>query len=50
MYLLRITLKSIKNQNNIKQNILKLKKINNFQNIEIKGLFQIKKKINCLQY
>jgi small subunit ribosomal protein S10 len=44
MYLLRITLKSIKNQNNIKQNILKLKKINSFQNITIKGFFQIKNK------
>jgi ribosomal protein S10 len=44
MYLLRITLKSIKNQKNIKQNILKLKKIKFFKNIKIKGFFQIKNK------
>ncbi len=44
MYILRITFKSIQKINNIKKNLLKLKKINKFKNIQIKGIFQIKDK------
>lgn len=44
MYILRITLKSIQNQKDIKQKILKLKNIKNFKNIKLKGFFQIKNK------
>ncbi len=44
MYILRITFKSIKKINNIKKNLLKLKKKNNFKNIQIKGIFKIKNK------
>nr|UXG53548.1 ribosomal protein S10 [Plasmopara obducens] len=44
MYLLRVTFKSFKIINQLKQNLLKLKRINKFQNIEIRGLFQVKKK------
>ena len=44
MYILRITFKSIQKINNIKKNLLKLKKINEFKNIQIKGIFKIKDK------
>nr|YP_010395045.1 ribosomal protein S10 [Phytopythium vexans]AFQ02348.1 40S ribosomal protein S10 [Phytopythium vexans]DAZ89482.1 TPA_asm: ribosomal protein S10 [Phytopythium vexans] len=44
MYILRITFKSIKKINNIKENLLKLKKNNNFKNIQINGIFKIKNK------
>ncbi len=44
MYILRITFKSIKKINNIKKNLLKLKKKNNFKNIQINGIFKIKNK------
>ena len=44
MYILRITFKSIQKINNIKTNLLKLKKINKFKNIQIKGIFKIKDK------
>jgi small subunit ribosomal protein S10 len=44
MYILRITFKSIQKINNIKKNLLKLKKINKFKNIQIKGIFKIKDK------
>nr|UNW58707.1 40S ribosomal protein S10 [Phytophthora constricta]UXG53569.1 ribosomal protein S10 [Phytophthora constricta] len=41
MYLLRITLKSFQKINQLKQNLLKL---NNFKNIKINGIFQVKNK------
>lgn len=44
MYILRITFKSIQKINNIKKKLLKLKKINKFKNIQIKGIFKIKDK------
>nr|USH10536.1 ribosomal protein S10 [Pythium sp. 'aquasilvae'] len=44
MYILRITFKSIQKINNIKKNLLKLKKINKFKNIQINGIFKIKDK------
>nr|UXG53570.1 ribosomal protein S10 [Phytophthora cooljarloo] len=44
MYLLRITFKSFQKINQLKQNLLKLKKINKFKNIKINGIFQTKKK------
>ena len=44
MYILRITFKSIQKINNIKKNLLKLKKINKFKNIQIKGIIKIKDK------
>ena len=44
MYILRITFKSVQKINNIKKNLLKLKKINKFKNIQIKGIFKIKDK------
>ena len=44
MYILRTTFKSIQKINNIKKNLLKLKKINKFKNIQIKGIFKIKDK------
>nr|UNW58226.1 40S ribosomal protein S10 [Phytophthora sp. 'Clade06a-New-PT'] len=44
MYLLRITFKSFQKINQLKQNLLNLKKINNFKNIKINGIFQTKKK------
>nr|UXG53595.1 ribosomal protein S10 [Phytophthora oreophila] len=44
MYLLRITFKSFQKINQLKQNLLKLKKINKFQNIKINGIFQTKNK------
>lgn len=44
MYILRITFKSIQKINNIKKNLLKIKKINKFKNIQINGIFKIKDK------
>ena len=44
MYILRITFKSIYNTNKIKKNIFKIKKLNIFKNIKIKGIFKIKNK------
>nr|YP_010394273.1 ribosomal protein S10 [Phytophthora cryptogea]AEP41522.1 40S ribosomal protein S10 [Phytophthora cryptogea]AEP41523.1 40S ribosomal protein S10 [Phytophthora cryptogea]AEP41526.1 40S ribosomal protein S10 [Phytophthora cryptogea]AFQ02257.1 40S ribosomal protein S10 [Phytophthora cryptogea]UXG53503.1 ribosomal protein S10 [Phytophthora cryptogea] len=44
MYLLRITFKSFQKINQLKQNLLKLKKFNKFKNIQIKGIFQTKNK------
>nr|UXG53554.1 ribosomal protein S10 [Pythium oligandrum] len=44
MYTLRISFKSIKKIDNLKKNILKLKKNYNFKNIKIKGTFNIKNK------
>nr|UXG53567.1 ribosomal protein S10 [Phytophthora chlamydospora] len=44
MYLLRITFKSFQKINQLKQNLLKLKKINKFKNIKINGIFQTKNK------
>lgn len=44
MYILRITFKSIKKINQIKQFLLKIKKLNNFRNIQINGIFKIKNK------
>nr|AEP41519.1 40S ribosomal protein S10 [Phytophthora cf. cryptogea 2 FM-2011]AEP41525.1 40S ribosomal protein S10 [Phytophthora richardiae]AEP41531.1 40S ribosomal protein S10 [Phytophthora erythroseptica]AEP41520.1 40S ribosomal protein S10 [Phytophthora cf. cryptogea 2 FM-2011]AEP41521.1 40S ribosomal protein S10 [Phytophthora cf. cryptogea 2 FM-2011] len=44
MYLLRITFKSFQKINQLKQNLLKLKKFNKLKNIQIKGIFQTKNK------
>nr|AEP41708.1 40S ribosomal protein S10 [Phytophthora syringae] len=44
MYLLRITFKSFKKINQLKQNLLKIKKFNKFTNIKINGIFQTKNK------
>nr|YP_010118064.1 ribosomal protein S10 [Phytophthora palmivora]AEP41350.1 40S ribosomal protein S10 [Phytophthora arecae]AEP41654.1 40S ribosomal protein S10 [Phytophthora palmivora]AEP41655.1 40S ribosomal protein S10 [Phytophthora palmivora]AEP41656.1 40S ribosomal protein S10 [Phytophthora palmivora]AEP41657.1 40S ribosomal protein S10 [Phytophthora palmivora] len=44
MYLLRITFKSFQKINQLKQNLLKLKKFNKLKNIQIHGIFQIKNK------
>nr|AXU39030.1 ribosomal protein S10 [Phytophthora aff. syringae] len=44
MYLLRITFKSFKKITQLKQNLLKIKKINKFTNIKINGIFQTKNK------
>ncbi|KAG6966746.1 hypothetical protein JG687_00004668 [Phytophthora cactorum] len=44
MYLLRITFKSFQKINQLKQNLLKLKKINKLKNIQIQGIFQTKNK------
>nr|AXU39018.1 ribosomal protein S10 [Phytophthora aff. syringae]AXU39024.1 ribosomal protein S10 [Phytophthora aff. syringae]AXU39026.1 ribosomal protein S10 [Phytophthora aff. syringae] len=44
MYLLRITFKSFKKITQLKQNLLKIKKINKFTNIQINGIFQTKNK------
>jgi ribosomal protein S10 len=44
MYTLRLTFKSTNNINNLKQKLLKLKQLNNFKNIKLKGLYQIKNK------
>nr|AEP41346.1 40S ribosomal protein S10 [Phytophthora alticola]AEP41545.1 40S ribosomal protein S10 [Phytophthora frigida]UXG53576.1 ribosomal protein S10 [Phytophthora frigida] len=44
MYLLRITFKSFQKINQIKQNLLELKKINKLKNIQIQGIFQTKNK------
>nr|YP_010394823.1 ribosomal protein S10 [Phytophthora megakarya]AEP41626.1 40S ribosomal protein S10 [Phytophthora megakarya]AEP41627.1 40S ribosomal protein S10 [Phytophthora megakarya]AEP41628.1 40S ribosomal protein S10 [Phytophthora megakarya]AFQ02323.1 40S ribosomal protein S10 [Phytophthora megakarya]AFQ02324.1 40S ribosomal protein S10 [Phytophthora megakarya] len=44
MYLLRITFKSFQKINQLKQNLLKLKKLNKLKNIQINGIFQIKNK------
>nr|YP_010394471.1 ribosomal protein S10 [Phytophthora pinifolia]AEP41669.1 40S ribosomal protein S10 [Phytophthora pinifolia]UXG53521.1 ribosomal protein S10 [Phytophthora pinifolia]DAZ88518.1 TPA_asm: ribosomal protein S10 [Phytophthora pinifolia] len=44
MYLLRITFKSFQKINQLKKNLLKLKKINKFKNIKINGIFQTKNK------
>lgn len=44
MYILRITFKSNKKINQIKQNLLYLQKIKKYKNIKINGIFKIKKK------
>nr|QCT81156.1 40S ribosomal protein S10 [Peronospora bulbocapni] len=44
MYLLRITFKSFQKINQLKQNLINLKKFNKLKNIKIKGIFQIKNK------
>jgi ribosomal protein S10 len=44
MYILRITFKFIKKNENIKQKLLKIQKIKNFKNILINGFFKIKNK------
>nr|AEP41377.1 40S ribosomal protein S10 [Phytophthora tropicalis] len=44
MYLLRITFKSFQKINQLKQNLLKFKKINKLKNIQISGIFQTKNK------
>ena len=44
MYLLRITFKSFQKINQLKQNLIKLKKFHKLKNIKIKGIFQIKGK------
>ena len=44
MYILRITFKSFQKINQLKQKLIKLKKLNKFKNIKIHGIFQIKNK------
>jgi small subunit ribosomal protein S10 len=44
MYLLRITFKSFQKINQLKQNLLKIKKNNKLKNIQIHGVFQTKNK------
>ena len=44
MYILRITFKSIKKIDQLKKFLLKIKKLNNFNNIKIDGIFKIKNK------
>jgi ribosomal protein S10 len=44
MYILRITFKSIKKIDQLKKFLLKFKKLNNFNNIQINGIFKIKNK------
>nr|AEP41678.1 40S ribosomal protein S10 [Phytophthora pseudosyringae]AEP41679.1 40S ribosomal protein S10 [Phytophthora pseudosyringae]UXG53523.1 ribosomal protein S10 [Phytophthora pseudosyringae]UXG53603.1 ribosomal protein S10 [Phytophthora pseudosyringae] len=44
MYLLRITFKSFQKINQLKQNLLKIKKNNKLKNIQIHGIFQTKNK------
>lgn len=44
MYILRITFKSFQKINQLKQNLIKLKKFHKLKNIKIKGIFQIKGK------
>nr|YP_009420734.1 ribosomal protein S10 [Phytophthora nicotianae]DAZ88476.1 TPA_asm: ribosomal protein S10 [Phytophthora nicotianae P1976]DAZ88909.1 TPA_asm: ribosomal protein S10 [Phytophthora nicotianae CJ01A1]AEP41642.1 40S ribosomal protein S10 [Phytophthora nicotianae]AEP41643.1 40S ribosomal protein S10 [Phytophthora nicotianae]AEP41644.1 40S ribosomal protein S10 [Phytophthora nicotianae] len=44
MYLLRITFNSFQKIKQLKQNLLKLKKINKLKNIQIHGIFQTKNK------
>nr|AEP41650.1 40S ribosomal protein S10 [Phytophthora niederhauseri] len=44
MYLLRLTFKSFQKIDQLKKNLLKLKKFNKFTNIQINGIFQTKKK------
>nr|QCT81165.1 40S ribosomal protein S10 [Peronospora saxifragae] len=44
MYILRITFKSFQKINQLKQKLIKLKKINKLKNIKINGLFQVKNK------
>nr|AXU39059.1 ribosomal protein S10 [Phytophthora taxon juncus] len=44
MYFLRITFKSFQKINQLKQNLLKIKKLNKFKDIEITGIFQTKNK------
>jgi ribosomal protein S10 len=44
MYILRISYKSVEKINQLKKNILKIKKIYNFENFQIKGVFKIKNK------
>nr|UXG53542.1 ribosomal protein S10 [Phytophthora pluvialis] len=44
MYLLRITFKSFQKINQLKQNLLKIKKNNQLKNIQIHGIFQTKQK------
>ena len=44
MYILRITFKSFQKINQLKQNLIKLKNLNKFKNINIQGIFQIKNK------
>lgn len=44
MYILRITFKSFHKINQLKQNLIKLKKFNKLKNIKIQGIFQIKNK------
>ena len=42
MYILRISFKSVEKINELKKNISKIKKIYNFKNLKIKGIFKIK--------
>ena len=50
MYFLRITFKSFKKLNQLTQKLLKLKNINKLKNIDIRVIFQIKKKKKFLPY
>jgi len=42
MYILRITFKSFQTINQLKQNLINLKKFNKFKKIKINGIFQTK--------
>jgi ribosomal protein S10 len=42
MYILRISFKSVEKINELKKNISKIKKIYNFKNLKIKGIFKVK--------
>ena len=44
MYILKINFKSINKLNNLKQKLLKIKKLNKFKSIKINGFFKVKKK------
>ncbi len=44
MYILRINFKSVQKINQLKKKLLKIKKLYNFKNLEIRGFFKIKNK------
>ena len=44
MYILKVTFKSIKQENNLKNILLKIKNINKLKNIKIKGILKVKQK------
>ncbi len=44
MYILRINLKSVKKINELKKNLVKIKKMYKFKDLKIKGIFNVKNK------
>lgn len=44
MYILRISFKSVEKIKKLKKNLLKIKKLYNFKNLKIKGIFKVKNK------